>query len=821
MKSERLDIAFLSSGEWRPGPPEQGGFAGIAIDSRRLFQPASTLFFCLRGPRHDGHAFIDEAYAAGVRSFVVDHWPDTWLPQAHYLLVPDTLRALQQLVGRYRQQLPARVTALTGSNGKTSVKEWLYTLLREHYPVMRSPRSYNSQVGVALSLALATPEHQQLLIEAGISRPGEMAHLAAMIRPDTGILTNLGSAHDEGFANREEKLQEKLLLFQGVTQLLAPATLVSQYPLAFAPYRRQLVTWSEGEPADLIATHWEEQPEGQTIYYQFRERTDHYFLPHPCTAARHNSLTCLLYALLCGLDTVAIHAGMARLPALTMRLETREGWHNNLVINDHYNADLEALRLALAFYTQRKGTLDGWLILSDLDESGLQPEALLQELSTMLLQPSVQRISFIGTLGPALAERLPEGISMAHYPDTMAFLQARPWADTHHTAILIKGARRFAFEEISRALVRYSHRTVLEISLSALSHNLAQYSRLLSPATRTLVMVKASAYGGGSAEIARWLDLQRVGYLGVAYADEGVELRRAGIALPILVMNPDEAAFPLILSHRLEPEIHSLIQLRQFLHFLSPGDPVVPIHIKLETGMHRLGFQEEELSELIRLIRESGQLQVASIFSHLAGGDDPALDAFTHQQAARFSALAHYLEEQLGYRPLRHLLNSAGTARFPEYHFDMVRLGIGLYGLENSPSLREQLKPAMALRSRITRIHQVPADASVGYGCRGRSQHPRTIATVAIGYADGLLRLAGEGRFAVHIRNKPAPTVGSICMDMCMVDVSGIPDAAVGDEVVLFDQEHALAVLAEALQTIPYEVLTNISSRVPRVYIED
>lgn len=812
---------WTEGGRWVPHPPPDREITHIATDSRRLFQASSCLFVCIRGPRHDGHRYIVEAAAGGVTLFIAERLPEEPVAGAHFLLVPDSLRALQALAGHHRRQFRYPFVAITGSNGKTTVKEWLYTLLHEDRPVVRSPRSYNSQLGVALSLSLAGGEHDIALIEAGISQPGEMAHLERMVRPDIGILTSLGSAHDEGFPDRDTKLREKLLLFEGAEQVIVPQSLVDTHPAAFASLAGRLRTWAEGGPATLEVIVVEKAPDHQDITYRYAGHSGTYRIPFPDEAARQNSLTCLLFCLELGLPAETLHERLSRLPALTMRLETREGWNNNLIINDFYNADLEALRIALDFFNQRKGRLSGWVILSDLDETGLDRQTIAGKMAALLQDVDYERLTCIGETGSLLEPLLPSGRRFERFADTGSFLAGTDLGSVHHTAILLKGARRFAFEDISRKLVRFVHRTRLEVHLGALSHNLLQYTRLLQPDTRILVMVKASAYGGGSAEIARWLAFQRVHWLGVAYVDEGVELRRAGIRLPILVMNPDESAFPLILEHDLEPEIHSMHQFRQFVHFLAPGDPEVRIHVKLETGMNRLGFTADDLPDLLRIVRDTPQIRVASVMSHLSASDDPGGDSFTRRQAERFQGLADAISAGLGYRPLRHLLNSSGIRRFPEYQFEMVRLGIGLYGLDQAPGAQDGLLPALALRTRVTRVHRVSAGESVGYGRRGAASHDRTIATIDIGYADGLLRLAGEGRFAVRIHGHEAPTVGSICMDMAMVDVSHIPDCRPGDEVTLFDADKPIAQLARVLQTIPYEVLTNISSRVPRIYFDE
>ncbi|MBP6185376.1 MAG: bifunctional UDP-N-acetylmuramoyl-tripeptide:D-alanyl-D-alanine ligase/alanine racemase [Saprospiraceae bacterium] len=816
-----IESSWISAGRWFPQPPASTSFNEVSIDSRRIFQPTSSLFFCLRGPRHDGHGYIQDAYFSGIRSFVVDHLPETVFPDCHYLIVPDTLAALQELAGAQRRQLMVPIVGITGSNGKTTVKEWLYALLKDDMTITRSPRSYNSQVGVALSLVLAHQEHELVIIEAGISLPGEMARLEKMIGPDIGILTNLGSAHDEGFEDRAGKLREKLALFNHSKKVLIPQSLLHDFPDAFTAIKGKLVTWSETRPADFQVIRVVDLINQQQITYQYKGACHTYSIPFTDEAARQNSIICLLLALELGISPEVLHERMAHLPAISMRLETREGWNNNLIINDYYNADLEALRIALAFFNQRRGNRGGWIILSDLDETGLDPPALNTRIVQLLEPITYERLTLIGENISGLALLLPDGIKVDIHRSTEDFLRITVLESAHHTAILLKGARRFGFEQISRRLVRLVHRTRLEVDLGAMSHNLRYYSGFLKPATRILVMVKASAYGGGSTEVARWLAFQRVHYLGVAYVDEGVELRKAGIKLPILVMNPDEAAFPLILEYGLEPEIHGHYQFQQFLNFLSTTEAVVSVHIKLETGMNRLGFAYEELPTLISQLKESTQIRVASVMSHLTGSDNPIHDQFTAQQADRFTALADMIEIGLGYKPLRHLLNSAGIRRFKHYQYDMVRLGIGLYGLDYEKNLPSPLLPAIALKSRITRIRNVPAGESVGYSRLSITDHPRKIATIAIGYADGLLRLAGEGRFWVLVRNVEAPTVGSVCMDMAMIDVSHIPDAQSGDDVILFDAQKPIGDLALALQTIPYEVLTNISSRVPRIYFDE
>ncbi len=813
-----LDSGHISGGRWVPSVPEKLIFSRISTDSRALFQPATTLFFCLRGPRHDGHQYIQEAWEKGVRYFVVDCLPAQELVNTFYLLVEDTQIALQDMARGHRDLFSYPVVGITGSNGKTIVKEWLYSILKDDEAIIRSPRSFNSQIGVPLSLSMIGPEHRLALIEAGISRPGEMDRLELMIHPEIGVLTSLGSAHDEGFPNRESKLREKLILFRNSHTIIAPDVIVDQFPTAFYALKGRLVTWSLTKQADLQVIQIKEKGQILEVHFLYHDQPGTIYLPHQDEASLANAMTCLLTALDLGKPMQSICDRFRTLSGLSMRLESREGWNGNLIINDYYNADLEGVRIALSFLQQRQGKRSTWIILSDLDDTGLQTLELVQRIVDLLKDIRIDRLSCIGTQGPTLIQELGNPPYAHWYPDVHTFLMNIDVQSVRDTAVLIKGARRFALEEVSRKLTRFAHRTRLEINLTALAHNVKIYAQMLRPETRIMVMVKASAYGSGSADIARLLDFQRVHYLGVAYSDEGVELREAGIHLPIMVMNPDESSFANIVKHRLEPEIHSINQLREIIAFLSPVDPVIPIHIKIESGMHRLGFDESDLAELITILSDQGQVYVASCFSHLAASEDPRQDEFTRHQVARFMACSESLIQALGYRPMLHILNSAGISRFPEYQFDMVRLGIGIYGLGETST---DIQPALALRTHIYRIHEVPAGDSVGYGRKGVAATNRKIATLGIGYADGLLRLAGEGRFCVRINDHLAPTVGAICMDMCMVDVTAIPQVTVGDEVTLFDETYSIRHLADSLKTISYEVLTNISTRVNRIYFHE
>ncbi len=815
--------------------------AYLQTDSRNIHFPAQSLFFALRGVMTDGHRFLEEAYAKGVRNFVVEKLPEAGkLPEANLLQVSDALEALQQLAATHRQRvwegrkdsgakagnvpLPA-VFAITGSNGKTVVKEWLFQLLEPDFSILRSPRSYNSQTGVPLSVWNLRSHHQIALIEAGISRVGEMEKLARIIAPTHGIFTTLGSAHDAGFADRQSKLQEKLNLFAsaqtlyyGCDQEEVHRAILKRFP------HKQLRCWSMSNPqADLYLT---EAPDKQShpgytrLYARYQGQDVELEIPFSDRAAIQNALLCWLILLDLGLDPEVIRRRMAVLEPVSMRLELRPAINGSLLINDAYNNDLHALQIALHYLRQQSRGLKRMLILTDILQSGEDRESLYQKVAQLLAQQKVEEVVAIGSEISRLRQYLPKGQQALFFPDTDSLLKEMPLSRFAGKAILLKGARRFALEKIADRLAQKVHQTYLEINLDALTHNLNFYRRQLREGVKMLVMVKAAAYGSGAIEIARLLEQRGIACLGVAYADEGVALREAGIRLPILVMNPEASAFPLMLRHGLEPEIYAPALLRKYLLATQGARNIPGIHLKLETGMHRLGLSENTLDEVLELLKAHPHLRVQSIFSHLAASENPEKDAYTRQQARRFRQMAERVVDALAYTPALHLLNSAGILRFPEFQFDMVRLGIGFYGISSLPEVSRELQTALSLKARISQIKEVPAGEPVGYGASAFAKYQRRIATISIGYADGLLRLAGNGRFSVSIRAKEAPTAGNICMDMCMVDVTHIPEAEEGDEVTIFGPDKPIEQLADALQTIPYEVLTNISERVKRVYLK-
>jgi len=794
----------------------------LLTDSRQLIFPQTTLFFALPGVSQDGHAFMEKLYEAGVRSFVVSKREAyDALPDANIVRVDNVLTALQQLAAHHRQQFNIPVVGITGSNGKTIVKEWLFQLLRDDHRVARSPRSYNSQVGVPLSVWQLQPRHSIAIFEAGISQMGEMARTAQIIRCTAGIFTNIGEAHAEGFSDLMEKLQEKLLLFE-FADIIVYSKDNPSVDAAIRALNKPVFSWSRTEPADLRIGEIRYASSGHAhIEAEFQEKKIAIDIPFSDAASIENAIHCWAMLLFLEVPQEIIEQRMEGLEPVAMRLELREGISGCTLINDSYNSDFTSLSIALNFMEQQRGGARRTLVLSDILQSGREEADLYADVALLIREKGVNRLIGIGQAVQALKNLLPPSVAVHFYDSTAEFLSVCHRFDFQNEVILVKGARPFAFEKIARRLSQKMHRTVLEVNLSALAYNLRLYRGKLRPDTKIMAMVKAAAYGSGGLETARLLEFHKVDYLAVAYADEGAELRRGGIRLPILVLNPEEAVFDSLLRYELEPEIYSLAQLRQFAQFSADAARAVPIHLKLDTGMRRLGFEAEDSDELLELLSVYPHLNVRSMFSHLAGSEAPEHDDFTQMQIQQFETQYALISEGIGYRPLRHILNSGGIERFPQAQMDMVRLGIGLYGIGATGGFSKRLKPVLSLKATISQIKQVTPGTTIGYGRRGQADQDKRIATISIGYADGLLRAAGNGRFSVLAGGKRAPIIGSVCMDMCMIDITQVPDAKEGDEIEIFGDNLPVTELAAALQTIPYEVFTCISPRVKRVYVQE
>lgn len=811
---------------------KEHSFSELLLDSRRLIHPAQTLFFALGGLKLDGHNYIEELYKKGVRSFVVTKEVNTDdYPEASFILVKDAVTALQKLAGYHRAKFTLPTIAITGSNGKTIVKEWLYQLLHEDYNIVRNPKSYNSQIGVPLSLWLIDSENNLGIFEAGISEPNEMQKLEKIIAPSIGVFTNIGEAHSEGFLNIRHKTKEKLTLFVNCDVLIY----CKDYPdinqslgeiNALRGKNAPVMSWSMSNEADLQVTSVMQKNNRSYIHCIYKGRELDFEIPFADKASVENAIHCACVMLYLGKEFDVIRERMKHLAGITMRLEMRDAINNCSVINDSYNSDIGSLKIAIDFLKQQNQHPKKTVILSDILQSGRGEIDLYTEVAALLEESKVHRLIGIGTAinrQRKLFEKN-EALEFEAYESTDEFLKHIDSSRFSNEVILLKGARKFRFEVISKFLEKKAHETVLEINLNALSHNLKAYQKLLNPETKIMAMVKAFSYGSGSFEIANTLQFNRVDYLAVAYADEGVELRKNGITLPIMVMNPEQRSFDVMIQYNLEPEIYSLNLLERFTEVLALLHPReanrYKIHIELETGMNRLGFNKEELPVLIERILANHQLQVASVFSHLAASEDKAYDDFTATQISNFDAMSRELCAAFDYKIIRHILNSNGITRHTQAQFDMVRLGIGLYGLDSSNKIDNKLMVVSTLKTTISQIKKLKKGDTVGYGRVGKVSKDKTIATVGIGYADGLSRKLSNKVGRMLVNGKLVPVIGNVCMDMTMLDITGV-EANEGDEVIVFGSNPTVEEVAEAAETIPYEILTGISSRVKRVYFQE
>jgi alanine racemase len=802
---------------------------GLLIDSRNLTQTEGILFFAIKGERHDAHEFLGDIYAKGIRNFVVNELPENAemdFADSNFLVVEDTLVALHQLAAFHRKQFVYPVIAITGSNGKTIVKEWLWQLLRDDFSIVRSPKSYNSQVGVPLSVWQMNANYNLAIFEAGISRMGEMEKLKAILLPKISILTNIGTAHDENFSGREQKTNEKLNLLKGAETVIVckdDAALFSKIQNELTGTK--IFSWSRKTRADLQVARVTKGKAETIIQGVYDNKFSEIKIPFTDDASVENAIHCWAVLLLFGIEKEIIASRMSQLVPIAMRLELKEGVNNCSVINDSYNSDLASLSVALDFLNQQQQYPKRTLILSDILQSGKEEHELYSEVAQLIKGKGVSRL--IG-IGEAISREkdLFAGMETAFYNSTQEFLAAFHTSSFHNETILLKGARAFGFETVSKVLQQKAHETVLEIDLNALVHNLNFVKSRLNPGTKLMAMVKAFSYGSGSFEIANVLQFHRVDYLAVAYADEGVELRKTGITLPIMVMNPEEQSYDVMIRHSLEPEIFSFRVLQLFdeaakrFRQRNPSQVPVPVHVKLDTGMRRLGFEEQDLNELIVRLQNSRDLIVRSIFSHLAGSDEKEHDDFTRRQVHLFTSMSDEIKKHFDYPIHRHILNSAGIFRFPDAQFEMVRLGIGLYGIAANEEEQKNLKHVSTLKTTISQLRNVPKGESIGYSRKGMAEENIRIATVPIGYADGLSRKLSNGNGKMYIHGKVAKIIGNVCMDMCMLDVTGI-NCAEGDEVIVFSAEYPITGLAADMGTIPYEVLTNVSRRVKRVYYQE
>lgn len=814
------DIARIVKGRLT-GPPDLP-VTDIVTDSRQLIFTEGLVFFAISGKNHDGHIFIDSLYQKGIRIFVVENGAD--LPSryndASFIFVVNSVEALQDLAAWKRKTFRSIVIAITGSAGKTIVKEWMAEIIGHTAPVVRSPRSYNSQIGVPLSVWKLDDKYKYGIFEAGISQAGEMENLRKIVDPDIGVITNIGDAHSENFPDNRTKAIEKLKLFTGAGTIVYCRDHKLLHDIITtdkALNHKSLIDWSCEDKSARIFVSKDSVPEGHTaLTLAFNGEKYDFRIPFSDRASVENAITVAAVCLSLGTDPESISQGLKGLVSVAMRMEMKSGINNCQLIEDYYNSDPGSLGMAIEYLQSQNGR-KSTLILSDFVQSGRDEVELYGGVAALIERSGIGK--FIG-IGRALSRnRKLFGNNAMFYESTDEFITCFTAAEFRNEIILLKGARVYEFEKIGKLLEQKMHQTVLEINLDAISHNLNEFRRHLNPGTRMMVMVKAFAYGAGPAEIAGMLEYHRVSYLAVAYADEGVELRNAGVTLPVMVMNPDPSASDLMIKYNLEPELFSPESYKYFTETASRHGLVnYPVHIKIDTGMHRLGFMPDDVPALAEKIRSTECIRVISVFSHLAGSEDPSLDNFSRKQVEVFLTAARHLKEATGYPFLRHILNSSGIARMPQYQFEMVRPGIGIYGIGHLKGF--SLKPVGRFKTRISQVKKIKAGEPVGYGCTDVSESDRLIAVLPVGYADGLSRRLGNRTGSLFIKGKRVPITGNICMDMCMADVTGLGCAS-GDEAEIFGENITIDEIAATCQTIPYEILTSVPMRVKRIFYRE
>ncbi|APD07182.1 alanine racemase [Flavobacteriaceae bacterium UJ101] len=785
----------------------------LSIDSRAIENSQNTLFFALKGSQKNGHEYIQDAYKKGVQCFVVSHLEDSFstLNEACFLLVQNPLEALQTLAKHHRKSFSLPTIGITGSNGKTIVKEWLSTCLNDNFSIARSPKSYNSQIGVPLSIWNINAKHTLGIFEAGISQVGEMIHLESIIQPQLGILTHIGTAHQENFRSKEELLEEKLNLFTHCDTLIFPSSKKWVTKIITKRFHdKKLLSWGFSERSYLRIIRLKKRrnyTKVEAIHNHFNIK---FKIPFVDQASIDNVLTTIVALLHFGFSEGRINQKIGQLQPLKMRLELLEGIHENLLISDVYNADLDSVKIALDVLAHQEYPSKS-LILTQFNSFDEGIFSIIKKLN-------LKHLILIGNFNKqtSLAQ------TTFYYKNIEDFLENTDLSIFKNEAILFKGSRRFGLEKVVQKMIKKTHETIFEINLENLIHNLNYFKTKLKPTTKMMVMVKASSYGSGVYEIANLLKFHQVDYLGVAYPDEGITLRNLGIQMPIMVMNADTSSHISIIENRLEPEIFSFRVLESFIEKLKQTNQKnYPIHLKLDTGMHRLGFEESDMKQLQSFLKEHTEwLHIQSIFSHLATADVPQEKDFTLGQVQQFQTLYEKLTSTLGYQPIQHILNSSGISHFSEYQFDMVRLGIGIYGYNFDPKIQQYLKNVGTLKSTISQIKTLKKGETVGYSRRFKAEKETLIATIPIGYADGISRFQGNQVGYVWIHNQKAPIVGNVCMDMIMVDISTI-SCQEGDTVILLGEHPSLEEVAQWQQTIPYEVLTSISPRVKRVYYKE
>ncbi len=795
----------------------------IATDTRTSNLPDSTIFFALPGSINDGHDFINEAILKGIKNFVVSQDIVGPKVKVNFFKVKNTLEALQKVAAYHRASFSdLEVLTITGSNGKTTIKEWLSQIIDDRQ-VVKSPKSYNSQTGVALSLWQIRESDQLGIFEAGISRIGEMEALEKMIRPNIGLFTMIGDAHAEGFENMDQKLFEKLKLFKNVQAIIFEEDdIIVSLAIRELYEDKQLYSWGWSEHSTLfVVKDMKSSIHDTEIKIKYKNSILKFKVPFVDKASIDNALHCLAGLLVLGVSVENIKSGLLQLHNLPMRLELKTGENGSILVNDTYNADIQSFRMAMDFMDQQAGKREKAVIISDFMQTGLTPAELNQSLAASIHKHDVKHVIGVGITVENLRKYLNTDVLFQYFKSTDQLIEKIHDINLSQKMILVKGARVFKLEKIIEVLSEKIHTATLETDLQALGHNLRVFSQYLGKDTKIIGVIKASAYGSGSEELAKFLEHRKVAYLAVAYIDEGIQLRKAGIKLPVIILNPDRSSVNDMANFDLEPEVYSLEQLKDIINYLKLANKSdFKIHLKIDTGMHRMGFMSQDIPVLCQYLKDTKSLKVASIFSHLSSSEDSGDDAFTEQQVTLLNKHFETISETIGYQPYKHILNSAGIVRFPQFHFDMVRLGLGLYGIDSAGVLTDQLEKVHTLKAIVIQVKDIGKDAFIGYNRKGRVSKPGKIAVINIGYADGLLRIAGNGRYSVNINGVDFPIIGNVCMDLTIIDIGLHADVKVGDEAVIFGKNKPVEVLASVCGTIPYEILSRISNRIKRLYIQ-
>lgn len=794
----------------------EGEVSEIYFDSRTIFSPKDAVFFSFS---ENGNSYVNEAYQKGIRVFVTTK-SDEIEKDAVYLQVGSPLKALQKWAEFHRSKFELLTIGITGSNGKTIVKEWMNQLLWNDFSIVRSPKSYNSQIGVPLSVLRITAQNNLGIFEAGISKPDEMKDLESIIRPQIGLLTHLGSAHLENFESKEQLIREKLRLFKNSKTIvfnsddeLARQLIKEIYP------EKELVTFGKNDDDRIRVTGIEKLISSQKISFVFDSKNYLIQIPFPDQGSAENIFCVLTVLSLLNTDFEKHLEGCKNLLPIEMRLEIKEGIRNSLIINDSFNSDLHSVKVALDVLAQQAFPRKS-LILTDVLQSNLDNDLLYKEVADLVNSYPIDDLILIGEFLPKYKELFRSKPRV--YRTTDEFLKTLNLLNVNNEAILIKGARPFELEKVSAFLEKQAHDTVLEVNLQSLIDNLNYFKTRLNPTTKVMAMIKANAYGAGSFEVAHILEHQKIDYLGAAYVDEGVELRKLGIRLPIMIMNPEQSSYSPIIDYRLEPELYSMRVLKLFVKILKEKSisEVYPIHLKIDTGMNRLGFKSDQLDEVIEFLKNENSVEIKSIFTHLATADVPEEKEFALNQLMEFDEAYLKICSELNIHPIKHALNSPGMIHFPKHQYDMVRLGIGMYGFSDDAEVQKQLKTVLTFKTVISRITEIERGETVSYGRRFKADRKSKIATLPVGYADGIRRSLGNGIGKVNIHGNLVPIVGTVCMDMLMADVTEI-DCKEGDEVIIFGEKPTAEEVAKAMGTISYEVLTSISQRVKRIYYKE